>query len=86
MWIHVTLLAESPSDLQAGLNALQEYCSKWALSVNDNKTKVMVFVDAGLPNAFVWSYSGFPLQQVSFYHYLGVILSNTGSFTTGVKT
>ena len=46
----------------------------------------MVFGDAGLQNTFVWSYSGFPLQQVSSYRYLGVILSNTGSFTTAVKT
>ena len=51
-----------------------------------NKSKVVVFGDAGLQKTFVWSYSGFPLQQVSSYRYLGVILSNTGSFTTAVKT
>ena len=27
----LVLLAESPQDLQAGLNALQDFCSKWAL-------------------------------------------------------
>ena len=50
----LVLLAESSQDLQAGLNALQDFCSKWALSVNYNKTKVMIFGDADLPNTFVW--------------------------------
>ena len=40
----LVLLADNPQDLQAGLNALQEYCSKWALTVNHNKTKVLILV------------------------------------------
>ena len=82
----LVLLADNPQDLQAGLNALQEYCSKWALTVNHNKTKVLIFGRFGSPSTFVWSYNGTSLEQVLSYRYLGIIFSNTGSFATAVKT
>ena len=37
------LLAESAEELQSELNYLYEYCEKWNLKVNTNKSKVIVF-------------------------------------------
>ncbi len=37
------LLAENPEDLQKGLNALNNYCTNWDLSVNASKTKIVIF-------------------------------------------
>jgi hypothetical protein len=37
------LLAESAEELQSELNYFYEYCEKWNLKVNTNKSKVIVF-------------------------------------------
>jgi hypothetical protein len=37
------LLAESVAELHSELNYFYEYCEKWNLKVNTNKSKVMVF-------------------------------------------
>ena len=82
----LVLLANNQQDLQCSLNLLYGYCSKWALTVNHSKTKVLVFGGASSLCPFIWSYNGDPLQQVFSYRYLGVIFTNTGSFTLAVKT
>ena len=37
------ILAESPDDLQNSLNELFNYCQKWKLKVNEDKTKILCF-------------------------------------------
>jgi hypothetical protein len=39
----LVILSESQSGLQSALNKLENYCHKWQLTVNKNKTKVMIF-------------------------------------------
>jgi hypothetical protein len=39
----MAILAKTPMDLQNSLNKVYEYCRKWALEANTNKTKIMVF-------------------------------------------
>ena len=39
----IVLFADSKAELQTSLNVLYEYCQKWKLVVNTNKTKLMVF-------------------------------------------
>jgi len=36
-------LPESATDLQNSLDVIESYCSQWKLSVNVEKTKIMVF-------------------------------------------
>jgi hypothetical protein len=36
-------MAESREDLQAQLNVFGEYCKKWKLKVNAEKTKIFIF-------------------------------------------
>lgn len=36
-------LPESATDLQNSLDYIESYCSQWKLSVNVEKTKIMVF-------------------------------------------
>ena len=43
----IVLLSNSADGLQQKLYKLQEYCNDWCLSVNVNKTKVIVFNKAG---------------------------------------
>ena len=37
------ILAENERDLQAALDSVQEYCTKFKLIVNINKTKIIIF-------------------------------------------
>ena len=39
----LVLMAESEAELQEMLDALNQYCVKWRLSVNGNKTQIMHF-------------------------------------------
>ena len=46
------LLAESVAELHSELNYFYEYCEKWNLKVNTNKSKVMVFSKGRSPINF----------------------------------
>ena len=37
------LIANSAFNLQKGLNELKNYCDKWKLQINSEKTKVLIF-------------------------------------------
>ena len=39
----ILILADSPVNLQKCLHNLSLYCEKWHLTVNENKTKIMIF-------------------------------------------
>jgi hypothetical protein len=36
-------MSKSQSGLQSALNKLENFCHKWQLTINKNKTKVMIF-------------------------------------------
>ncbi len=47
----IIMFADSAEGLQNSLNILSDYCQKWKLTVNKEKTKIMVFRKGGrLPN------------------------------------
>ena len=78
----MVLLSESPSDLQHSLDNLKVYCDKWGLSVNTEKTKIMVFRKGGRLNRNEkWIYGDKELEIVSNFNYLGVVFSTGGSFS-----
>ena len=43
----IVLFGNSAEQLQDSLNLLSNYCKRWKLTVNINKTKVMVFRKGG---------------------------------------
>ena len=43
----IVIFSETDMGLQHGLDLLQEYCLRWKLKVNTDKTKVMVFKKGG---------------------------------------
>ena len=44
----IIIMAETPEDLQLGLNIIEQYCNKWKLKLDKNKTKIIVFRKGGL--------------------------------------
>ena len=75
------IFSETVDGLQTMLNSLFNYCSKWNLTVNINKTKVVVFRNGGkLRNDEKWTYNGENIEVVDQYLYLGVMLHYNGKF------
>ena len=74
------ILSENKAGLQNSLNKLNEYCKKWGLEANIQKTKVIIFNSkTKLTNKF---YLGDEeISLVNEVSYLGMIISQTGSFT-----
>ena len=72
----VALFSDSIIGLQRLLNKLELYCDRWNMSVNLDKSKVVVFKGGGhLSKNEKWSYGGEVVQTVSYYKYLGILMS-----------
>jgi hypothetical protein len=73
----LTLLAKSPTELQALLHGLEEFCAQYKLEVNVGKCAVVVFGQRA-PRRGVdipaqgWLYGGEALPLASEFRYLGV--------------
>ena len=43
----IVIFSDSPEGLQKSLDILFEYCNKWKLTANIDKSKVMIFIKGG---------------------------------------
>ena len=78
----MVILGNSQSDLQCRLNLSKEYCDKWGLQVNSEKTKVMVFRKRVNSNiTYHWTYGNVELEAVKCFNYLGTVYVYNGSFS-----
>ena len=83
----IILFGKTPEDLQKSLLVLEEYCTRWKLTVNTSKTKIMVFRKGGLlPNALNFTYKNEYIEIVSKFCYLGVVFTTGGSSFETQKT
>ena len=74
------IMAESTGELQDALNALNDYCEKWSLTVNADTTKIVVFSRGKVtkfPNFFLGTTE---IDVVEEYTYLGVTFNYNGLF------
>lgn len=74
------LLSETKEGLQNLLDSLHRYCMKWNVTVNTEKTKVMVFKNGTRVEKVDFYYNNIRLDNVKNYTYLGVCLSSNGKF------
>jgi hypothetical protein len=83
----IVIFANSCIELQNSLDTLYEYCCKWKLVVNSEKTKVMIFRKGGrLQSNISFSYNGNPVEIVSKFTYLGIVFTTGGSFSEAQST
>jgi hypothetical protein len=82
----LVLLSETPQGLQNALNHLSDYCKRWLLSINTEKTKVMIFNKKGCSIKGDFSMNNVSLEIVHQYTYLGMCLSTSGNFNNTIKT
>ena len=83
----VSIMADSIVNLQKLINVLGQFCSKWAMRVNIDKTKVMVFRRGGhLARSERWILNGEYIEVVSYYKYLGLLISSRNVWGKAVAT
>ena len=77
----IIIFSDTEYGLQRGLDILKDYCNKWKLIVNINKTKIMVFRNGGiLRKNLKFTYDGNDVEIVKKFTYLGVVFTTGGSF------
>ena len=83
----LVLMGDTIGNIQKLLDTLSEFCDKWGLSVNMDKTKLMVFRNGGIvkKNEVVY-FNGNKLNCVSYYKYLGIIISSRLSWSPAQTT
>ena len=79
------IIANNAESLQTSLTHLSEYCQKWKLTINIDKTKIMVFSKTQWKGNFILQYEGKDLENVQELKYLGVIFNYNGSFVKNRK-
>lgn len=82
----LTLLASTIIGLQNQLNFLQSAASRLCLTINLDKSKVVVFRKGGfLGIKEKWTFNGNQLEVVNSYKYLGLTFSTRHSFTAAME-
>ena len=74
------LLGDTENDLQNSLNLYQNYCDTCKLSVNAQKSKVIVF-SKGRQRNYNFKYNQSTIETLNEYRYLGIIFSRSGTFS-----
>ena len=75
------LIAETKENLQRNLDIFYNYCEFWQLSVNTNKTKILIFSKRKVKNAPNFFLNGKILEIVDSYSYLGLLFNFNGNFS-----
>ena len=78
------IVAESASELQKALDGLGEYCKKWGLEINENKSKVVVFSRGKIRKKPSLTLGETHLEVQDSYIYLGIKLNYNGSFSNAI--
>jgi hypothetical protein len=76
------IFSESKEGMQSALNIFQ---SKWKLTVNINKTKVLVLSKRKCQQNFDFTLNGENLDVIDSYIYLGITFKYNGSFVDARK-
>jgi hypothetical protein len=81
----IVLFADTVYGLQKRINVLESFCDNYHLSVNLDKSKVIVFKNGGkLSKVEKWYYKGQHLECVPVYKYLGILFSRSLSWSKHV--
>ena len=83
----IVIFSETAEGLQNGLYILHDYCQRWKLTVNPNKSKTLIFrKDGRLPQNVQFYYGDIVLDITSKITYLGIVFTTGGSFSESSST
>ena len=81
------LISDTEDGLQSLLDAFELYCKKWKLTVNAEKTKIVVFQKGRkAQNRYNFKYRGKSIEQLPTFNYLGIVFTSNGTFHNAIKT
>ena len=72
------ILADSPENLQISLHSLSLFCEKWHLTVNKNKTKIIIFSKRKFKHRNTFYHANKKVEIVQNFKYLGIVFSFNG--------
>ena len=82
----ILLMSITPRGIQKSLDKIVEYCERWGLTVNQNKTKVMVCKKGTkLGKGEKWWIKGEEIKVVNRVEYLGIILTGRNNWKDQIK-
>ena len=83
----LVMFADSKVELQRLINNLAKYCKTFKLKINMSKTNIIVFRNGGYLRSYEkWYFEGIPIKVVTYYKYLGLVLSSRLSWNACPKT
>ena len=80
----IVLLSDSSFGMQISLFLLEVFCKKWHLSVNTEKTKVIIF-NKRFSNSNDFTLGDNKIKIVKTHTYLGIEMSFSGSFKPAIN-
>ena len=78
------IMSDCPIDFQRSLDAFNNYCTEWHLTVNLQKTKILIF-GARSTNQYNFLLGNQTIDVDTTYIYLGVKFTTSGSFLNARK-
>ena len=72
------LISESAEALQLAIDKIKKFSENWFLKINCNKTKIMIFNQAGRLLKYKFTLRNVPIDNVSRYTYLGLVFVPSG--------
>jgi len=82
----LVLVADSESGLQDSMDRLDEFCNTWDLKINTEKTKVVIFNKPRSQLTPIYKIGSSTIEYSTHYKYLGIILSENGSYKPAITT
>ena len=79
------ILSENECGLQNCLDKLQQYCVDWNMTINMQKSKVVIFNKSGRKLKRCFTLGNEILEVTHTYCYLGIELKTEGSFSNAIK-
>jgi hypothetical protein len=74
------IFSENEHDMQNALKYFKEYCNKWRLTVNVDKTKIVIFRKGRRRRHTIFNLGNENIEILDEYKYLGIYFTRTGSF------
>jgi hypothetical protein len=78
----VVLLSTTEKGIQSCVDKSSKFAKDWKMTINTNKTKMLVFNKGGRLKNINIKYNNSSIECVQKYTYLGVVFIASGSFTT----
>ena len=78
-------MSETSVGLRESLWKLYQYCNRWELQINSQKSEIVVFKKDKQANQF-FQVNGEQLNTVNKYKYFGIIITKNGNFKVAKET